>query len=55
MLYKNNSYIYLGTIARISHREDFQITDTPKSFRIIRTSFDSVQNTFRNEFVGVYF
>ena len=42
MLYKNNCYIYLGARAGISHREDFPIIDTPETFRILRTSFDSV-------------
>ena len=34
MFYKNNFYIYLDARAGISHWEDFQITDTPESFRI---------------------
>ena len=35
--------------AGISHREDFRIIDTPESFRILRTSFDSIQNTFKSK------
>ena len=42
MFYKNN-YIYLEARSGISHRVDFQIIDTPESFRISRISFDSLK------------
>ena len=55
MFYKNNCYIYSDANAGISHREDFQITDTPESFRISRTSFVPVQNTFKLNVLGLIF
>ena len=55
MFYKINCYIYLEAGAGISHQEDFQIIDTPESLRISRTSFDSVQNTFKSKCVGAHF
>ena len=55
MFYKSNCYIYLVDRAGISHREDFPIIDTSESFRISRTSFDSVQNTFNSKCVEVLF
>ena len=47
--------MYLGARVGISHRKDFRIIDTPKSFRISRASFDSVQRTFENKCVGIHF
>ena len=55
MFYKNSCYIYLEARAGINHREDFRIIDTPESFRISKTSFDSVQYTFKSKYVGVHF
>ena len=55
MFYKSNYYTYSEARAGISHREDFRIVDTPESFRISRTRFDSVQNTFKSKCVGVHF
>ena len=55
MFCKNNCYTYLDARNGISHRENVRIIDTPESFRISRTSFDSVQNTFKSKCVGVHF
>ena len=55
MFYKNNCYIYLEARVGISHRKDIRIIDTPKSFRISRTSFDYVQSTFENKCVEIHF
>ena len=46
MFYKNNCYIYLEARAVISHREDFRIIDTPKSFRISKTILSQYKITF---------
>ena len=54
MFYKNN-YVCLEARTGISHREDFRIIEISESFRISRTSFDSVQNTFRSKCVGAHF
>ena len=54
MFYKNN-YIYLEARSGISHRVDFQVIDTPESFRISRISFDSVKNPFKRKCVEAHF
>ena len=55
LYFSSKCCIYVEARARISYREDFQIKDTPESFRILRTIFDSVQNTFKSKCVGVQF
>ena len=55
MYHTNNCYIYLDARAGISHREDFQIIDTPENFRISRIIFDSAQNFFKIKCIGVNF
>ena len=52
MLYNNNCYVHLEASHGISRREDFRIIDISKSFRISRTIFDSVQNTFKRNLLG---
>ena len=56
MYNKNNCYVYLDDRAGISHREDSRITsNSNESFKISRTSFDPVQNTFKVKYVGTHF
>ena len=51
MFNKNNCYIYLEAKGGINHREGFRII----GFRISRTSFDSVPNTFKGKCVWLHF
>ena len=55
MYHKNNCYIYLDARAGISHREDFQIIDTPENFRISRIIFDSAQISLKLNVLGLTF